>query len=383
MTLALFLIAACAYVPPIDSANPDYPDTAGLSGTVLVSLTEGVPGRGHVLVYDLLNPPPPSGLGSPVDLATIAPSEFEGAAGGVTSAPWAVAGLGLGSYLVTALIDNDENFSPFFDFAAGATCGDTVGAYLTDLTTQAPAPVVIDSLPAQIDGLVVTAAKTLSTERPAFDVEGFTLGAPAPFGTSAATLDRSVTDTPQLVNLQSRAVNHPLLTLNGPEAEACASSFLVRLLDLDQDGEVDPHSNPSYAALGLKSAYPKVYLILAADLQGNPVDPAAGRYVSEAVVATDIFMAPYGEYVAGDSFLSPTLPAVFLPAALHIAADGTETVVQGPDMPAGLWATVVVQDTGQIWVVPNDLGDVALAEQYGWDTEGFASQGPAGLIPIQ
>lgn len=379
--MLLLLAASCAYQAPVDTAS-DYTPGVTLTGDVVYSADPFEPGVGHVLVYSADNLPPPNGLGRPVDFTTVARDDWEGDAAGLRSAPWAISGLGSGSYLVTALVDNDEDFNPFFDFTGGATCGDTVGAWLDGLSTQSPAVLTVEA-PDRVDGLSVVAASTLPIERPAFTPAGFSLNLPVGPNPEVPALSRTNTTDTQFLYLSATGIEHPLLSLNAPDSTYCPARFYVTLNDADGDGEVDPHTTPELAALGLKDVWPKVYLIYAANLQGltpeeDPDMPDDEVWVSEAVVLPDLFLPPFGSYAAGDALLSDSLAVVFLPAARRMS---TGELVYGADMPAGLWLTLVVEPTGQTWLVPNQSGDADLAASAGW--EAIPGQGVESLIPIQ
>jgi len=51
------------------------------------------------------------------------------------------------------------------------------------------------------------------------------------------------------------------------------------------------------------------------------------------------------------------LDLVWVPAGLHRFADGTvDRVTDARELPAGAWALTVIEDSGQTWTVPNELG---------------------------
>ena len=112
----MLLLLSCVYEPAV-VGSADYPETVTLSGDVVLynGAPAGVAPVGHVLVYAADDLPPPAGFGSPIDLATISPDAW-GTAGtggveGVVSAPWSITGLPDGDYVLTALIDNDNDFT--------------------------------------------------------------------------------------------------------------------------------------------------------------------------------------------------------------------------------------------------------------------------------
>ncbi len=358
MHIALLLLSACGYVPPVDTALSP-PDSVALSGDMLiVQQPDGAAGPGHVLLFEADNPPPPSGFGSPVDFATVSSSAWSEAEG-VVSAPWQLIGVADGAWLLTGLVDEDEDFNPFYDFTAGATCGDRTGAFVMDAASSAPQPITVQS-PSSVEGLSVLVGAPLTTERPAFEIgEVDTLLRPASMDAYVAGLASYV------FTLEAVGIDHPLITIDGPGSSSdCSSTFRVDLQDADGDGLVDPHPDETYAAYGLHDLWPKVYLVLAAHADGTPLEEGEA-YVSEAVVYDAQFLA-HG-YTAGDVVETATLPLLFLPGALHQLPDGSSETVFTADMPLGAWAIMVVYENGQAWITPNDMADVDVATALGTD----------------
>ena len=113
-----------------------------ITGNVVVNAPE-VSGPALVLLYDAFDPPPPEGTGRPINLASVAEDAFSGG-DGVLSAPFALTGVPAGTWLVTALLDQDQDFHPLIDATAGSTCGDMLGAYLSDITTGTLGSVTVD-----------------------------------------------------------------------------------------------------------------------------------------------------------------------------------------------------------------------------------------------
>ncbi|MCB9766253.1 MAG: hypothetical protein H6739_41140 [Alphaproteobacteria bacterium] len=379
------LLTGCWYEAPVDTAV-DYGETVTLSGELTVSDGPDPLGDGLVLVYEADNPPFPSGFGSPVDLNTVTASGWGGAATGLRSQPWSVSGLASGDYLVSALIDNDGDFSPFWSILAGATCGDQVGAYLDSLVTQSPAVVSVEA-PETVDGLTVAVGPPLTVERPAFTLGtmsalDLTNGQQASL--EALSLEPAATVL-QFFNLDAVGIDHEMITVNSPTSSDCPSRFLITLSDADGDGVVDLRPEEQLAAVGLRDVWPKVYLIYAFDDAGNT--PEAGHtYLMEAVVyANPWFEGEAAPYSAGATFTSTTLPLVFIPAGLHRYTDEAgqpaEELLSGPALPAGYWSILVVHQTGQTWVVPNQLGDAELATAQGWTVD--LSQSIGSALPVR
>ncbi len=355
--LMLFL-AGCGYVPPVDTALSPA-ETVALAGDMLiVQQPAATAGPGHVLLYDAADPPPPAGFGRPLDLATISTSAWSQASG-VLSAPWQLTGVSDGTWLVTGLVDEDQDFNPFYDFTAGATCGDRTGAFVADATSTSPQPLTVLA-PSYIDGISLLMGAPIATERPAFEL-GEVQSVIRPASMEAYVADLSS----YLFTLEAVGIDHPLLTIDGPGSDAsCTSSFQVHLQDLDADGVVDPHSDPTYAAYGLHDLWPKVYLVLAAYADGSLPDEDEA-WVSEAVVYDAQFLM-HG-YEAGDVVETATLPLLFLPGAAHLLPDGSMETVMTADMPLGYWAILATYENGQTWLTPNDMSDADVATSLATD----------------
>jgi hypothetical protein len=310
----LLLLAACDYQAPI---NP-FADPVGavLSGTV-VNAT-GQSGNVIVLAYDATNPGPPYGTGRPVTFTTVGADAFTtDAASGMKAAPFSLTDLPLSlaagtpalperSFLVTALLDVDGNFNPVIGPLAGATCGDWIGAYLTDLVTLAPAAVKVEA-GGLVDGVTVVLASPLGTQRPAFfssnpelskekgrdsfDADGnpvlpnlqtYVLTSTAvhtDFAATTTTRDPAgklpmpldfdgpcPTGPTPVEEAYATCETSPRLCFCDPvETVPCETSFQVWLVDADADGEVDPYPSELQAAAGLKDVWPRVYLAFAGD----------------------------------------------------------------------------------------------------------------------
>ncbi|MCP4807846.1 MAG: hypothetical protein GY913_09930 [Proteobacteria bacterium] len=382
--MTMLLLLSCVYEPPV-VGSADYPETVTLSGDVVLynGAPEGVAPVGHVLVYAADDLPPPSGFGSPIDLATISPDAW-GTAGtggveGVVSAPWSITGLPDGDYVLSALIDNDNDFSPFFtDFSAGATCGDQLGAFVASASSQAVLPVTV-AAPDHLDGISILAGDALPFERP-----GFTLGQMAGATMPQKDLEKNLLTIGTFEwELVSTGIDHPHLTLNDPLANDCPTRFTVMTVDADGDGVADPHALEAAAALGAVTMWPRVLLKLVADENGDEPEQS---YLSEALIdfRADDFQIPralaYGsdwvipsEATPNVPYSTSSLPLVWTGKGVPIAADGSlGEEVSGGDLPAGVWSIIVMNHTGQLWSTPNGLSSEEL-----WGSDAIASQGVA------
>ena len=336
-----------------------------ITGTVVVNASE-VTGPALVLLYDAFDPPPPEGTGRPINLASIAKDAFSGG-DGVLSAPFALTGVPAGTWLVTALLDQDQDFHPLIDATAGSTCGDMLGAYLSDITTGTLGSVTVGE-GELVDGVTVAVGTTMPLERPAFVF-------------SDASINRTGTDSAFTLSSTDVAATDgadwDVLTLTGPmdvesayaggEYDPCDVAFAIYVPDDDGAGDGNPHPNANYAASHFIEAWPRVYLKYLGD--GDVTLAEGESYATEAVWASQVdaltAIATYGFTwaqvlgAAGLSFnsVAPVLDfELYLPpVALHTTADGTEIPVTGSDMPKGSWAVTVVSFTGQTWTLPNSL----------------------------
>ena len=393
----LLLTLSCAYEAPFVPYG-DHPETVVLSGDVV--LTSGsasvstfdtggdaIARRvGHVVVYGAEDPPP---FGSPVALATIASAEWGSGSGprlgttaeGVVSAPWAITGLDSGTYVVTALVDNDGDFNPFFsDFAGGATRGDQIGAYVLD-TDQEILPISVEA-PDHVDGLSVLVGAALPYERPAF-----TLGAMGADTLPHLDLVDNVFKVHDFeFDLDSTGIAHPLLELNDPDAEDCPTDFTVIARDKDGDGVADGHAIEAAANLGALDMYPVVVLRHVLNEAGSvpeqttisqalidfrpnaeaganpsPFQRAQAHSEDWTIPATMVPNIPYS---------TTRLPLLWTGQAVPVLEDGSYgEALSGADVPTGTWSLQVVNHTGQTWTTPNSLsseelwGDAAIASQ--------------------
>ena len=360
----LLLLASCAYEPPL-AETTDYPHATTLSGEMV--LASGVPDTdtrvGHVLLYDINDLPPPKGFGAPLDFTTTRTEDWgytsvsldTGApVNGVASAEWAMAGVPDGTWLLTALVDNDGDFSPFpgiSDYAGGAPCGDQVGAYVTDAVTGTPVPITTTA-PDHIAGLDLVVGPPIPFERPAFEM--WTADAKengyAPLEqVNTLVIDPTLSPlaVPQVINLISHPVAHPMLTLNPTASANCPTTFTVIRRDIDGDGAVDPH--PSVlGGVDYEDVYPIVLMALVLDADGN--EP-------EGTIISPLPIRPtYDTSVPAETpFTTTQLQLLFTGTFLEII-DGEQVEYEG-DPPEGVWGVAVLNENGQMWQVPNGLSD--------------------------
>lgn len=361
--LVLVLLSGCAWEVPL-SPDPEAA-TNGIQGTVVVNATE-VTGPVFVLLYDAADPPPPEGTGRPVNFDAIPASAFSGDGTGVVSAPFALTDVPDGTFLVTALADQDGDFNPLVSIAGGSTCGDMVGAHLADLVTGDIGAVTVAGGELQSD-VTVAVAQDMTLERPAFvfannGVTRYdpTLGEEAEDDTF--TLSSTAVHADLIDSVSGEQV--PFIELTGPfdGTDLCDTAFLLYVPDADGDGLPDPHPNEAFAAAGLPEVWPRVYLQYVGDEAAEGETWASEAiYDPEALIYGLYYAAAYGDT---DNVLEVNTPYflteadfVFTGAAQRTGADGSSEVVYGDDVLAGDWGATVVSRTGQTWTVPNALAD--------------------------
>ena len=370
----ILAILGCDYTPP--DAEFDAPLNV-IAGTVDVAGVES-PANTVILVTDAANPGPPVGTGSPATFATVPAAAFSDPTdAGLSGAPWAVTNVPDGNWVITALMDEDNDF--FFSSAvsalAGATCGDALGAHVDSTGALAPVPTENGSL---VDEVTIEISTVLTTERPAFTLEAEEVdGSPA--NGSAISLSTAADPGavfPQQFKLSATAVAadvHGLgeyeYRLDGPfdptNPLPCQTGFLARLVDANLDGI--PDELPGFPGFGLLDMWPRVFLSY------TGVDDEGATWAAQAAVSP--FMRAAYEGTAdgvdndGDSLVDeandiplntplyfPEISVTWLPGARRTLPDGTSEVVFDPaQIPTGRWAVTVVNEAGQTWTVPNQL----------------------------
>jgi hypothetical protein len=260
--------------------------------------------------------------------------------------------------------------------------GDVAGASV-DPATRIPRVIEVgeteDGTPIPVTGITVSFSEvaTVAADRPAFDVVG------------SATIDP--TAGTQSFKLRARPIREGVVDLSSPV-------FLVRFMDENRDGVPDDANRD-----GAPDLWPRVLIRKLADggngltdendLDNNGVIDAQGAdYVRadgtvdgqpDLVVIPTVLLADPLLSGLYDSENRPKMDAVVLTPELTvafrpIAIDGRNPAVPVTlkAVPAGRYAVIVLQSTGQVWRVPNELSP-QLASGLGLppiDGQGFSFQ---------
>jgi hypothetical protein len=277
------------------------------------------PARGDaiLLLFDTRALPPPEGNGSgAVAVARVKKAALfqrtADAGPGPFSAPFTFTQVPSGrSYRIRAFIDATGEFVPVFDYAQQPRAGDPAGASGDIAVAAAQA----------VTGIEVALTETVRYDPPSFDLAG-----------GSRTLDQ---DMDQPVRLKLR-----IARLSAQGASFDNAHFA---LELDRDAQGNRRSTFKD---GLDDVFPRVFLrqIGAADAAVVPC-----RTISTPVLPALLTLAPDAPPIAQDS-----IDVLVEPLALR-ASDLSPL----PRIPAGKYQVVVVQRSGQIWTVPNQLGDEA------------------------
>ena len=239
------------------------------------------------------------------------------------------------SYQIRAFIDAKHEYDPLFGYAQQPRAGDPVGGYGEIDPAGELRLLPIQVGPGQaINGVTVGFRQVLPFDPPSFELIG-----------GSQTLDQ---DLDQPARLKIRIAHLP--------AKGASFASAQFALELDRDGQGSPRSTFND---GLYDVFPRVFLrqLTSVDEAGNAIDlaPRAGAIVPCQAVSL------------------PVLPALLNLAAgaPPIARDLLEVMVEpfalGADLrplariPAGEYQLVVIQRSGQVWTLPNELGDPANA----------------------
>jgi hypothetical protein len=399
LALSTLLTLGCEPPPVVATSDrQQHVRSARIEGSVVV---QG-PARGNAVVflYDAERPPPPQGTGHPVAFAVVPQEELFGSESGTSTtgpftAPFIFPLVRPGHYLLRGFIDTDTcrtaakpchgpDFIPWYNVTAEPNVGDVAGATV-DLATRAPRVIEVreaeDGTPIPVLGVTVSFSDsaTVPVDRPAFEVLG------------PSTIEP--TGGVKLLKLRARPIREGAVNLGAP-------LFLVRFMDEDRNGVPDDANGD-----GSPDLWPRVVVRKLADggsgltdendLDNNgvldeqgvdyahltsPADGAPDLVVLAAGIVPDAL--PPGLYDSnGRAIMDAVLPLPELTVAVRPAAfDARNPSAPAPllKMPSGRYAVIVLQSTGQVWRVPNELAP-SLAAGLGLppiEGQGFSLQVP-------
>lgn len=273
-----------------------------------------LPGDAYAIVFDAARPPPPTGTGRPIAIASVPRESFE-VVGAALEAPFEVGGLPDGSYVVRGLLDVDRDFSPLVDLLAQPTAGDVAGGSSPEILVIAGGGTV--------DRVRVRLDQTIAFDRPSFEIDA---------------IEVAESSLPLEVELRV----HPIAALGMTDESV---RFPVALAEGDLDGD------------NFRDLYPRVLLTRMREGAADPrVTPdEAEPFVIPAIVDP----LPHTSALASGIAMIPerTLSVILPPFAFRARPSGDREIVSPP--PPGRYRVNVVAPSGQTWFVPSDL-DVGL-----------------------
>lgn len=334
--------------------------TARIEGTAVVN--SAARGNAVLFLFDAARPPPPVGTGRPITFTLVPRESLFGSAlageMGPFTAPFAFSLVPPGRYLIRGFVDADDDFIPWYGVTADTTRGD-VGGAAVDLPSRVDrvieVPVDEGGRPQAVLDVPVgfSDATAIPFDRPIFSVVG---------GMDSVTL----TSQPVVIELASTPIEEGILTQLAP-------TFLVRLVDNDGDGMADDANGDGVADMWPRVVVRKIAegtnpLLDENDLDKNGIIDAEGKDYAPEDGSPDLVVLAAGfdvsEYAAslvdanGRVKPSPTpirrLKLVIRPRALDVSVPNAPKVLT--TVPKGHYAITVIQQTGQTWRVPNELG---------------------------
>lgn len=336
-----------------------------IAGQVIVSTAA----RGNIILflYDASRPPPPYGSGRPLSFTLISRQDVFGDAldndSGPFTAPYAFSLVPPGHYFVAGFIDVDDDFIPWYGVTAGATEGDVPGAALNP-ATRAFRKISVDvDDNGQPQAALDIPVSFSETSRLAFDRPTFSIASDAKI---------SLSTQPQRIELAISPIDDGLI--HSPKA-----TFLTRLVDDDGDGVADDRNGD-----GLPDVWPRIVVRKMEDgdnllLDENDVnqdgliddtgtdyahDPDGLDGIPDAVVIAASIDVSAQQALLLDAQDHPkstptplsSLSLILWPRAFDVSSSASPKPLRV--VPRGRYAITIVQQTGQVWRVPNELGIV-------------------------
>ena len=298
-----------------------------------------------VLAYLASAPPPPAGLGRPVAVQLIPKPVVAGAAG--SAQPFLLANLPPGVYLAAALLDPLGQLSTSFGFMSTPP----KGAQLSFFTGggAGPTPIVVgSSLVLLPDATGITLDKLQLSNVIPFDRPAFAVDLTSTLSLSAG----SAPATPAVLRLL------PTVPAGVPYALPSTPAFHPVPA---RDASGLPYRDPSPGAAACAGGAFKPWV--STQVYASPIDTGQ-RYVAAVKVdacqfcqsltgTADCSSAPLAPPSGPLPFAGPLVAAV-----LNLAIDPLTKAPAGVPLPLGHYAITVVEPTGLVWTVPNDLREV-------------------------
>ena len=365
-SLAAVLLVGCeapAVFPGADQRQKG-PQTGRVEGQVIASTAA----RGKIVLflYDAARPPPPLGTGHPLTFTVVSRDSVFGAAPdgdfGPFTAPFAFSLVPPGRYLIRGFVDANDDFIPWYGVTADTDQGD-VGGAAVDPVTRASRVVEVGTdeaglpIPALDVPVSFSDAARIPLDRPIFSVVG---------GMESIT----VSGTQKVIELQATPIDEGVMQQPAP-------GFLVRFVDDNGDGVPDDANGD-----GVPDVWPRVVvrklaqdqspLIDENDLDKNGVVDAEGVDYEHAdgtldgkpdvvVLAAGFDVSEYAASlvdsmgrVKATPIVVPHLKLRLQPVAYDVSTPTSPQPLRAA--PIGHYAITVLQQTGQTWRVPNELG---------------------------
>lgn len=342
----------------------ELPARGVVSGTV--ELGDTPDGNVIVTAFDCADPPPPLGTGSPIDLATLEPSDFSG--GG---APFAFDVVPAEScLLITGYVDLDRDFAALYSVTQLPTAGDQLLG-----TALVETPAASNGLVAPVLDVVVEGGDVVPLEPPSFTAPDATLVRAREVGASQnvfLSLEAASQDGPLLVT------EDPVFTVVlAPDADGNG-------LPDDTNGDSVPDviwprvlllRNDPLDPLGLATAEPPIVLpgvVLPLD-PANPADPATNLALQQALAEQ-----PFdGQQTSLQARLRVVVPPLVVTDLATATTSPIESVALTGAAVDGDYTVLVMNSSGQVWQVPNEAVLFGAEDQ----DVGFVVEPPDPLAP--
>ena len=359
--LPLLALVACStpdVAPGLDLLTCDggiCPAAGEIHGQVVFSGTAR--GDAILLLFDTAALPPPDGNGtSALEVARVSQTALFGDAAatsiGPFAAPFVFTEVPSGrSYQIRAFLDVSHQFNPIFDFALSPRAGSVAGGFGQIGPNGQPQflPIAVGANQS-VTGVNVALTTTLPFDPPAFTIVG-----------GSQTFDSNI-DQPVGMKLQ-------IAHLTVPGANLPNAHFEVEP-DRDASGNLK-----STLSDGIVDVFPRVILQQATDATGAAVAAGQGAVIPCRTLVTAILPAVLALPVGAPPIAADTIQVLVEPVAVNAT-----TLAPLPGIPPGLYVTVVIEKTGQVWTLPNKLGTAAGADFVASQAESVTFK-PAGTLP--